>query len=58
MTQQKKPKPLTNAERQAAMRQRQAELGRVAVIVYVDPDDREALRGYVDRLNKRRTATT
>ena len=45
---------LTPAERKAAERQRQRERGRVAVQVWVHPDDREKLARYIKRVNGRR----
>lgn len=36
---------------QAAKRQREKEAGRVAVTVWIHPDDRERLRAYAARLN-------
>jgi len=45
---------LTPAERKAAERQRQRELGRVVVQVWVHPDDRAKLAHYIKRLNERR----
>jgi hypothetical protein len=44
----------TAAERKAAERARHKEAGRVAVTVFVYPDDRLNLARYVKRLNQRR----
>lgn len=45
--------PRSPAERKAAERQRQRDAGRVAVQVWVHPDDREKLARYIKRLNDR-----
>ncbi len=44
----------TAAQRKAAERARQKEAGRVAVTVWIWPEDREHLARYVKRLNERR----
>lgn len=46
----------TPAQRKAAERQRQKDMGRVAVQVWIDPADRVKLARYVKRLNDRATA--
>jgi hypothetical protein len=43
--------PKTPAQRKAEERRRHKAAGRVAVLVYVQPRAREALRRYVKRLN-------
>lgn len=47
----------TAAERKSAERQRQREAGRVAVTVWVHPDDRARVQRYADRANRARSAT-
>jgi len=44
----------TAAQRKAAERARHKETGRVAVTVYIWPEDREHLTRYIKRLNERR----
>jgi len=46
--------PMTAAERKSAERQRQRDLGRVVVQVWIHPDDRAKLAHYIKRLNERR----
>lgn len=43
----------TPAQRKAGERQRQRDLGRVAVTVWIHPDDRAKLAHYIKRLNER-----
>lgn len=42
----------TPAQRKAAERQRQREQGRMAVTVWIHPDDKAKLAAYVARLNR------
>ncbi len=48
------PTAKSAAQRKAEERQRQRDSGRVAVTVWISPDDREKLAHYIRRLNERR----
>lgn len=48
------PTAKSAAQRKAEERQRQREAGRVAVTVWIHPDDRLNLARYLKRLNQRR----
>lgn len=45
-------------QRKAAERERHRALGRTPVQLWVAPKDREALRRYADRLNRRRSPSS
>jgi hypothetical protein len=43
----------TPAQRKAAERQRQRDMGRVVIQVWIDPADRQKLTRYIKRMNER-----
>jgi hypothetical protein len=50
------PTVKTAAQRKADERQRQREAGRVAVTVWVHPEDRARVQRYAERANRQRDA--